>query len=188
MGLPAPGRAGVMRDRPRHHLRFCLALVGCAVAITACGSSSKLSRVGSAGSGTIAMLDRYSACMRAHGVSGFPDPSTTETPNSFGIDGYSFDLPISMNTQSPAYESAVKTCQSVLGSGSGHGPSAASLARAKRQALARAVCMRAHGVPNFPDPTVSSNGQGITVGSGGGGIDPQSPAFQEAEKSCQPQG
>jgi hypothetical protein len=123
--------------------------------------------------------------MRSHAVSGFPDPSTTETPNSFGIDGYNFDLPSTMNTQSPAYESADKTCQSVLDSGtSSGGPNTAIVAKARTRALAHAECMREHGVPNFPDPTITSNGHGISQRSGGAGIDPRSPAFQQAEKIC----
>jgi hypothetical protein len=40
-------------------------------------------------------------------------------------------------------------------------------------------CMRTHGVPNFPDPT----GRGIQL-SRGSGIDPASPAFQSAQKTC----
>jgi len=163
----------------RRFLGIALSAAICAIVIAACGSSSKPSTTG--GSGTIAMLDKYAACMRDHGVSGFPDPSNSETPNSFGIDGYNFDLP-----QSPAYESADKTCQSVLGSAtSSGGPKAAVLAKARKAALAHAVCMREHGVPDFPDPTVTSNGGGITVSSGGGGINPQSPAFQQAQKICQ---
>jgi hypothetical protein len=43
-----------------------------------------------------------------------------------------------------------------------------------------ADCMRAHGVPNFPDP---SSGGGIQIPDNSG-INPQSPAFQAAEKSC----
>ena len=43
------------------------------------------------------------------------------------------------------------------------------------QALQRAQCMRAHGVPNFPDP-----GSPPAPGS----IDPQSPAFQAAARTC----
>ena len=39
--------------------------------------------------------------------------------------------------------------------------------------------MRSHGVPNFPDP--SHGGGGIQLGSG---INPQSPAFQAAQKIC----
>jgi hypothetical protein len=41
--------------------------------------------------------------------------------------------------------------------------------------VAFARCMRAHGVPNFPDP----NGQGGQLGPGSG-IDPRSPQYQAA--------
>jgi hypothetical protein len=157
----------------------------CAIVIAACGTSSPSSTGTEAGSSTIAMLDKYAACMHDHAVSGFPDPSTTETPNSFGVDGYNFDLPSTMDTQSPAYESAGKDCGKLIGVGtSGRGLPAGFLARARKHALAHAECMREHGVPNFPDPIVTGNGQGISSSSGGGGINPQSPAFQQAEKLC----
>jgi hypothetical protein len=157
-----------------------------ATVVAACGGSSSSSSSGAAtGSSTLAMLDRYAACMRAHRVSGFPDPGTTETPDSFGIDGYNFDLPSTMNTQSPAYESAVKRCQSVLGSGTGSaGLNAAFVARARKHAVAHAECMRTHGVPKFPDPVITVNGHGISQRSGGAGINPRSPAFQQAQKIC----
>jgi hypothetical protein len=158
----------------------------CATVIAACGSSSPSSTGTAAGSSTIAMLDKYSACMRDHGVSGFPDPGTTETPNSFGVDGYNFDLPSTMDTQSPAYESGAKDCEKLIGMGTGSGPPAGVLAKARKAALAHAECMREHGVPNFPDPTVTGNGHGITQSSGGGaGTNPRSPAFQQAQKVCQ---
>jgi hypothetical protein len=38
--------------------------------------------------------------------------------------------------------------------------------------------MRAHGVPNFPDPTAS---HGLVIPND---IDPQSPAFKAAEQAC----
>jgi hypothetical protein len=47
-------------------------------------------------------------------------------------------------------------------------------------ALKLAQCMRAHGVRSFPDPTP---GGGIQIPSGSG-INPQSPAFQDAQKAC----
>jgi hypothetical protein len=52
------------------------------------------------------------------------------------------------------------------------------------QALAFSRCMRAHGLPNFPDP--SSNGHGIQLSVGpSSGVNPQAPAFQAAQKACQ---
>jgi hypothetical protein len=49
--------------------------------------------------------------------------------------------------------------------------------------LAYAQCMRAHGVPDFPDP----NGQGGFTFQGGqeGDLGPDSPAFQQANQDCQ---
>jgi hypothetical protein len=130
-------------------------------------------------------LTKYSECMRSHGVSGFPDPSTTgQGDNSFGIDGYNFNLPAGMDTQSPAYESATKTCQPLVAGGNGQHMSPAFVARAKRAALAHSQCMREHGVPDFPDPTISTSGGGISQGSDAGAVDPQSPAFQNAQKVC----
>ena len=56
------------------------------------------------------------------------------------------------------------------------GVSAAHMATA----LKFAACMRSHGVPNFPDPTATG---GIQI-QAGSGVDPQSPSFQSAQKSC----
>jgi hypothetical protein len=51
------------------------------------------------------------------------------------------------------------------------------------QALAFSRCMRAHGLPNFPDP--STNGRGIQLSVGpSSGVNPQAPAFQAAQKAC----
>jgi len=44
-----------------------------------------------------------------------------------------------------------------------------------------ASCMRSHGVPNFPDP----NSQGSLTFGPGSGIDPNSPKFQAAQRTCQ---
>jgi hypothetical protein len=188
MGLASPGRAILRRGRSKHQSRLLLAVVGCALLVAACGASSPSAIGAATGSSTIAVLDRYAACMRDHGVSGFPDPSTTESgSNGFGIDGYNFNLPGTMITQSPAYESADKTCESVvdIGPGSGgNGPNAAVLARARKAALAHAECMREHGVPTFPDPTISSKGGGVSASSDGRGINPRSPAFQQAQRVC----
>lgn len=48
-------------------------------------------------------------------------------------------------------------------------------------ALVFANCMRSHGVPNFPDP--GGGGGGFSFQSGSG-VNPQSPAFQTAQKDC----
>jgi hypothetical protein len=45
-------------------------------------------------------------------------------------------------------------------------------------------CMRGHGVPNFPDLVVTSNGDVVPVGSVSG-IDKNSPEVQAARANCQ---
>jgi hypothetical protein len=73
--------------------------------------------------------------------------------------------------------SGATTVQASSGGGQPGGISPSS-----RQQLARfAACIRAHGVPNFPDP----NAQGMFDVGGSSGIDPSSPQFQAVEKKCQ---
>jgi hypothetical protein len=172
-GTPARSRLGAV-----------CAAICCALALAACGSSTKLTSVGASVSTS---LVKYSECMRSHGVPDFPDPSTSQGPNAFGIDGYNFDIPANLNSHSPAYESADKNCRNGIGGDRG-GPARnpAHAAKARQAALVHAVCMRQHGVPNFPDPTVTGSAQGITVRSGATGIDPRSAAFQQAQKICAP--
>jgi hypothetical protein len=55
-----------------------------------------------------------------------------------------------------------------------------SAPRGASQAIKLADCMRAHGVPNFPDP--SGGGGGVNLA--GTGINPQSPAFESARVAC----
>jgi hypothetical protein len=56
----------------------------------------------------------------------------------------------------------------------------------KQKILAFAQCMRAHGLPDFPDPTFDSNGGGISINAGGASdLDPNSPTFQAAQKACE---
>lgn len=57
----------------------------------------------------------------------------------------------------------------------------ASPSTAASQGIKFADCMRSHGVPNFPDPTGAGGGIRIQIGSG---VNPASPAFQSAQRSC----
>ena len=61
------------------------------------------------------MLD-VSKCMRAHGVSGFPDPTTTPptspTPGMMiGHDGVYLIVPSTINPGSPVFKQAAATCK-----------------------------------------------------------------------------
>jgi hypothetical protein len=113
--------------------------------------------------------------MRANGEPDFPDPNGQGVIQGSGID-----------PQSSAFQKAQKACAKDLGGG--RAPSPAQQAKAQADALAFSQCMRSHGVPDFPDPTFSSGG-GIRISlraHGAGGLDPNSPIFQKAQKTCQP--
>jgi hypothetical protein len=172
------------------------AMLAAAVALAACGGSSptkpsKQAAVNGSGNGL-----KLAECMRSHGVPDFPDPSSgagggssiQQSSNggatSITVDGHK------LNVSGPAFQKAMQTCQRLQP----QGPpiSGAQLAKLQKGALKMAECMRSHGVPNFPDPQVSAGpdgrGVGIRLGAKGGrsGINPQSPAFQAAQKTCMP--
>jgi hypothetical protein len=171
-----------MRARiPRFVLPVAVAAVSSALVLAACGSSGK-SGSGS-GFATASAGIKFADCMRAHGVSDFPDPSS----------GGGIQLSGSgINPQSPAFQSAQSACQKLL-PGGGPGRGGGSEAR-KEQMVKLAECMRAHGLTTFPDPTTSAPsappaGGGIAFGGPGGFLSVpssmvQSPAFNQAAATC----
>ncbi len=118
----------------------------------------------------------FSRCMRAHGVSDFPDPGSNGAISISGR-GSSGDL----NPNNPTFERAQKACQSKLPQ-----PSPAQQAQALKGALAMAKCMRAHGISDFPDPQSGPGGRiAISLhGSSDSDLNPSDPAFQAAQKAC----
>ncbi len=164
-------------------------LAAAALGLAACGSSSASGTATNASAGQSSDAGssktlEFASCMRSHGVSNFPDPTggrlplqIQQTPNSTTVNG------VAVN--GPAFQSAMQACRSYMPNAGT--PSAAQTAEAKSQALAMSRCMRSHGVPNFPDPKTQTGpygGVAFSVGFAGTGIDPNSPAFQAAQKDC----
>lgn len=118
-----------------------------------------------------AELLAYSFCMRAHGVPKFPDPGSGG--------GLQISAGSGINPNSPTFIRANSACQHFL-------PNGGKLTPAQQQAqearfLKLAQCMRSHGVPNFPTPNFSQGHVSIGIGPG---LDPSSPQFQAAAKTC----
>jgi hypothetical protein len=154
-----------------------LAVVGAvAVLATACGSSA--SSAASSASGESANLRQeigYSQCMRTHGVPDFPDPNAAGTitvPRAApsGAGGA---------VNSSQMQAANNACQHLLPGGV---MSPVQVQEEQTAALAFAQCMRTHGVPNYPDPTVTS--QGIESHLKTAGINTQSPQFLAGVRAC----
>jgi hypothetical protein len=170
--MPARLKAGVPTS---------VAALALLLLLAACGSSTK-PKAKSHANPFIAL----SQCMRAHGVTGFPDPSG----HGINLDG------TGVNPRSPAFQAAQKVCFRLLPGG---GPNNQKASAAQiRQADRTARCMRDHGVSGFPDPIVSTGpptnlnpANYSSIEAGGGiviaipkSIDEQAPAFQHAAKTC----
>jgi hypothetical protein len=115
---------------------------------------------------------KFSACMRKHGVTNFPDPDgqgLIKIESGMGID-----------PGSPAFQSARTACDKLLPNGGQ--PTPAQIAQQQQKMLAFSACMRAHGVKDFPDP--SNGGLQIQVHPGSD-LDPSNPTFQKAQQACQ---
>ncbi len=70
------------------------------------------------------------------------------------------------------------------GSSSSSGGSQGSQASQESQAVAYSACVRAHGVPNFPDPKISTNGNEVKVAIGINPSISSNPHFQSAQQAC----
>jgi hypothetical protein len=124
-----------------------------------------------------AALVAFSACMRKHGLPNFPDPK----PAGSGF-GLTLRTENGIDVRSPQFKRAQQACKKLLPNGGKPNPQ--EQAEQLQAALRYSVCMRSHGVPNFPDPKATSDG-GIEVGPGPkSSVDPDSPQFKAAEKAC----
>jgi hypothetical protein len=123
----------------------------------------------------------YSQCMRTHGVPEFPEPTEGHLLiHSSDHNGHVTGV----NPQSSQFQAAEKACKSLAPPKLA--PSPALQAKMQESALKFSQCMRTHGVPNFPDPSFSGGGAKLTLKAGGAnGIDPNSPRFKAAQKTCQ---
>ena len=118
----------------------------------------------------------FSDCMRAHGVTDFPDPTAN-----------GLQIPVSINEKAPAFRSAQQACKQYLPN---RGTPPATEPAERAAALAFARCMRAHGLPDFPDPAFTPpRAPSILVVHGmvfalGSSFDPKTPAFRQASRAC----
>jgi hypothetical protein len=128
-----------------------LALIAMAVLISACGSSAPAGTAGgsggSGGSGgrNHAQAVKFAECMRHNGVSAFPDPPASGNLTIDAVVNGS-----SLNPSSPAFTQALSACKTLEPAGF-TGQKATPQQTSAR--LKFAQCMRANGVPDFPDPT-----------------------------------
>jgi hypothetical protein len=150
-----------------------LALIVMVALLAACGSNAP-AKTGSGSSGgdnsasKVEEAVKFAECMRANGVSEFPDP------NASGDFAYGIKAGSPLDPGTAAWQQAIGACNSLEPAGfiPTHFTTQQVAARLKF-----AQCMRASGVPDFPDPT--SNGPLINVRNG-----QSNPAIQTALQKC----
>jgi hypothetical protein len=119
----------------------------------------------------------YGACIRAHGVPDFPDPQVSATGNSVSV-----KVRVTSGiTGNPHFKSAQQACRKLLpGGGPGSGAGGQLSTREQGEVLKLVACIRAHGVPNLPDPSFADGGVHLPQS-----VDVRSAAFKAAEQACQ---
>ena len=157
-----------------------LVAIAAATMIAACGSNSPSRPGTSSSSGRLTQAQReqdtvnFAECMRSHGVTGLPDPTTSPHEIKPSM------RPNSTLTRSPRFQSAATVCQHLLPDGSL--PSAAHSHAQIVAFLAFARCIRTHGFPHFPDPT--SSGQLTPQMLANAGVNLHQPAVLQAGDAC----
>jgi hypothetical protein len=149
-----------------------VAMAVLALLVTACGGSPSSAGSGGSpaegGSSSSASAVAYSACMRSHGLVEFPDPD--------GQGDLPKVAPRQLGVSPSRYQAAEGVCQHLLQ------PSTAQARQTQVGMLDFARCMRAHGMRNWPDPALDSNGQSVFELRGR--VNPDSPQASRTADQC----
>jgi hypothetical protein len=113
----------------------------------------------------------FARCMRAHGLQHFPDPDSEGSFTPLNQQAVRVTKRTSLTAQ--------QACKHLRSGGGNATP------QQRRQKLVFGVkvaqCLRAHGYPNFPDPS------GLGSQALPPGIDTNAPQFQTTEAACEKQ-
>ena len=171
-----------------------IAIAALATLVAACGGSAASAgsggppTAGASSSSSSAVL--YSHCMRSHGVPNFPDPdSSGQLPKG---DAQRFGV------SSSRLQAARQACQRLLPNNGGvinaDSIQQCMMADDCPQALVQQVlneerdfarCMRSHGVPHWPDPTIDTQGRPVfAISISTDGFDPYSPQIWAKGNEC----
>lgn len=147
-------------------------VVAAALLAAACGSPSASGGSPASGANSPSAVG-YSRCMRSHGVPNFPDPDSSGQIQK--VTGQQ------VGVSETVLDSARTACQSLWPYQSEQqGPP-----QSVSDDLKFARCMRAAGLPKFPDPTSGSHGAYFDISVSADGFDPHSPQILAKANSCQ---
>ncbi|HEY3961126.1 MAG TPA: hypothetical protein VGL84_01230 [Gaiellaceae bacterium] len=148
--------------------------VGIAFLATGCGGSPNAAAITTEHSATSQPL-AFSHCIRANGVPNFPDP------NSSGVWPKS---QVELAAGSVRFEAATHTCGHLLPDGGpGVSPSPTVVQLIGLDMTKFAHCMRAHGVADWPDPTLDRGREVFDPQAAG--VDTNTPQISANVRECE---
>jgi hypothetical protein len=179
--LARPGRLRLILVAP--------VVLGLALVTAACGGGSPNAGVAGVGTTTTTRsaapsgsssggeLGQLASCMRSHGVLSFPDPASLGSSAEIKADKGQIAQVTQREAASPTFQAARRACAKYYPPTA---PTQHVSTQEMQELLAVTRCMRAHGVPTFPDPNPTT-GELTTPA----GIDRNSPVVVAALQACQ---
>ena len=174
--------------RRRRRLLLVPAVIGLALAAAACGDGSPTAGVASlsvtttsvisatatgGGPPNVAGLMKYARCIRAHGVSNFPEPNAP--PGA----ARAFKESESAIASTAPFLAAQRACAKYAPART---PPPQITTKDQADYLEAANCMRAHGISGFPDPVFSAGEVNFPIPAG---MDTNSTPFRRAVEICE---
>jgi len=142
--------------------RYLIALLGALILLAACSSSPGNQTAPAAGQ---EQALKYAQCMRANGVPGFPDPDPNGQFRGLGHE----------QQNNPKFRAAQQACRDLAPGGEHENFGDPAFVKQMRE---YSQCMRANGVPGFPDPDAQGRRRGADHEQQG------DPKFNAAMQAC----
>jgi hypothetical protein len=180
------GRHRGVQSRLRRAGGVAVAFAAVSVLAAGCGGGAASPR-GSGKPPETTLLIEFSACLRAHGLPGFPDPQSEAAGGGFPSNSLNPYLnpsargAFALNDYTPQFQAAEKHCSSLARASLFIMTPAQIQAQSQqdlKRELAQVACLRKHGFPDVPDPTAQG---GINIPSS---VDMNSPQYAAAAKLC----
>jgi hypothetical protein len=185
-------RCGMRTHVERRQLLLVAAsLIALTITGVACGSDSPRSGVASLaatsttapattartdGASSGGELVEYATCMRSHGVSNFPDSASFASSTDIRAAKGQMARISQSQSSSPTFEAAQRACAKYYRPTA---PLPHVSPQEMQKLLAVSRCMRAHGVPSFPDPNPTTGELNTPAG-----LDKSAPQVLAALRAC----
>jgi hypothetical protein len=166
-----------------------IAVIGLILGMTACGGGAPSAAVAHGGTTTTEVpaagggarssggaLVEYARCMRSHGVASFPDSASFGSSAGIRAAKGQIAQVSASEASSPTFQAAQRACSQYAPT---QRPAPHVSAQELQKLLAVSRCMRAHGVPNFPDPNPNTGDFAVPAG-----LSKTSPIVLAAVRAC----